>query len=238
MGYNLEMKNILRAVSLPMWIFMLVSSVLFVIFPGVDLYVSGLFYNVQNDFYLNNSLFEHFFYFSVKPVLFGLLAGAIIVWLYNYFTKKTVLRFTGKKLIFILLVAGIGSGLIVNEMFKEHWGRARPGQVIEFGGDKTFTPAFIMSDQGGYSFSCGHGSGAFTLIGVALLFYRHRKIAMGVALSYGALVSLARIVGGGHFLSDTVTSFYVMWIVSHMLYYVMFERASKENNNKTADRLV
>jgi len=225
------MKKLFLSVHPFMWLFMLISSLLFVFVPQIDLYVSGLFYTPENHFYLNGGPFEHLFYYSVKPVLFGMLFLGIILWLYNRVSKKTILNFGGKQLLFIVLVAGIGSGLIVNEILKENWGRARPAQTINFGGAKTFTPAFILSDQDGYSFSCGHGSGAFILIAVALLFHKHRRLAMSVALSYGALVSLARIVGGGHFFSDTVVSFFVMWIVANMLYYVMFER---ENVGKQA----
>lgn len=220
--YNLVMKNLLLSVHPFMWVFIVISSLLFVIFPQIDLYISGLFFD--NGFYLNHTFFEQVLYHSVKPLLIGLFGLGTLLWLYNRKTKKALLRFGGKQLIYIMLVAGIGSGLIVNDLLKDHWGRARPAETIQFGGEKTFTPAFIISDQDGYSFSCGHGSGAFILIAVALLFYRHKNLALGVALSYGFLVSFVRLIAGGHFFSDIMVSFFIMWIVSKILYYVMFER--------------
>ena len=215
-----------------MWIFIVISSILFVVFPEIDLYVSSLFYTPQEHFYLSNGTFERFFYYSVKPFLIGFYTLATLLWAYNRFFKRSVLNFTGRQLIYLFLVLGIGSGLIVNELFKKHWGRARPAEVVNFGGSEIFTPAFVISSQNGNSFSCGHGSGAFVLIAVALLFRRYKKVAMGVALSYGALVSLARIVDGGHFFSDVMVSFFVMWIVSKMLYYVMFEHENTINESR------
>ena len=41
----------------------------------------------------------------------------------------------------------IGCGLIANLYFKDTWGRARPINIHEFGGDKLYTQPFIKSDQ-------------------------------------------------------------------------------------------
>jgi lipid A 4'-phosphatase len=45
---------------------------------------------------------------------------------------------------------------------------------------------------------------------------------MGLALGYGILVSFARLIAGGHFFSDIVTSFFIVWIVTHILYRLIF----------------
>ena len=41
----------------------------------------------------------------------------------------------------------VGSGLIANFFFKDNWGRARPVHIEEFGGEKLYTPPFVISDQ-------------------------------------------------------------------------------------------
>lgn len=211
-----------------MWAFMIISSLAFVLFPEIDLYVMGLFYTEAEGFYLNDTLFEKFFYYSVAPMLFTLFIGGLGLWLYNRLAKKSVLNFTGRQFLYIILVGSIGSGLIVNEILKKNWGRQRPAYVTQFGGVKKFTPAFVISDQDGNSFSCGHGSGAFVLIAVALLFRRHKKLVMGAVLAYGFAVSFARIIAGGHFFSDVMVSFFIMWIVAKVLYYLMFREKAIE----------
>jgi len=201
-------------------------SAVFVLFPEIDIYFTTLFYSEESGFIYANHWLEDILYISVRYLLVVMNISALILWLYNRFNKKNILDFNGKKLLFVLLVLAIGSGLIVNALLKDNWGRARPAQTTIFGGDLNFTPAFVISDQGGYSFSSGHSSAAFALMAFAMLAKRRKKFWMTLAISYGFAVSLARIVAGGHFLSDIFVSFFVILITSKMLYYLMFERKS------------
>jgi lipid A 4'-phosphatase len=204
------------------WLAFLVCSLLFVSFPEIDIYISSLFY--EKDFYFKGSLYEVFFYKSVPIVISTLAIGSILLFLYNTLTHKNILSLNKRVIAYIILVLALAPGLIVNATFKENWGRARPNQIKEFGGDKQFTPAFILSDQKGNSFSSGHGSAAFSVLGFALLARRRQKLWITLALSYGVAVSIARIIGGGHFLSDNVTSFFIVYIVTHMLHYYIIEK--------------
>lgn len=211
-------------VHLSIWLAFLLCSLLFMLYPEVDLYFSSLFYH--DGFYLKGSLYELFFYKSV-PILVTLFAtGSILLFLYNFFTGKNILGVDKRHIIYIILVLALAPGVIVNTTLKEHWGRARPNQIQEFGGDKTFTPAFMLSDAKGNSFSSGHGAAAFSLLGFALLAKRRRKLWIALALGYGVAVSFARVIGGGHFLSDNVTSFFIVYITTYALHYYIIERHS------------
>ncbi len=220
------MKALFNSVTPLMWVLIVFMSVIFVLLPQVDIYFSSLFYSEELGFIYANHWLENVFYVSVRYLLIVMYLSAVILWLYNRFSKKNIFDFNGKKLIFILLVLIVGSGLIVNVLLKENWGRARPAQTTNFGGDLQFTPAFVLSNQGGYSFSSGHSSAAFALIAFAMVAPRRKKFWMSLALAYGFAVSLARIIAGGHFLSDTFVSFFIILITSKMLYYLMFERKS------------
>lgn len=209
-------------VQLFIWLAFFLSSLLFILFPQIDIYTSSLFYH--NGFYLKGSLYEHFFYKSVPIVLITLGVGTLGLFLYNSITKKNIFNLGARTFLYIVLLLGLAPGLLVNTAFKQHWGRARPVQIKEFGGDKTFTPAFILSDQGGHSFSSGHGAAAFSVLGFALLMKRRRKLWIGLALGYGVAVSFARIIAGGHFLSDNVTSFFVVYITTYILYHYIIEK--------------
>lgn len=125
-----------------------------------------------------------------------------------------------------MLVLGIAPGLIVNVILKDNWGRPRPAQTIEFGGTMNFTPAYIPSKQDGYSFSSGHAAAAFSIMGFALLAKRRRKLWMSLALTYGTLVGIARMAAGGHFLSDVITSFFIVYIFTHIFYKLIFKEES------------
>lgn len=209
-------------VSLYIWVLFLVSSLVFITFPQIDLYISDLFYNGK-EFPLNGSAVEEFFYHSVRPVILFLALGSIAVFFYNLISKNNLFGINGKVMLYLLLVLSIAPGLVVNAMLKENWGRARPNQTMHYGGDKEFTPAFVMSNQGGYSFSSGHTAAAFSLIGFALLAKNRKKFWMLLAITYGVLVSLARVAAGGHFFSDVVTSFFIVYIFTHILYKLIIE---------------
>ncbi len=214
-------KKILN-VNLFIWFAFIVSSLLFVLFPEIDLYVSSLFYD--NGFYLKGSMYEVFFYKSVPIVVSTLGIGSVSLFLYNTIARKNILSLNKRVIIYIILVLALAPGLIVNTTLKENWGRARPAEIKEFGGDKTFTPVFILSDQKGNSFSSGHGAAAFSVLGFALLARKRRKLWITLALTYGVAVSFARIIGGGHFLSDNVASFFIVYITTYALYYYIIEK--------------
>ena len=208
--------------KLYIWFGFVICSILFITFPQIDIFVANLFYDGKN-FPLNNTIAEGIFYYSVKPLILTFSAVSLILFIYNFITKKQIFNLGVKTMIYILLILTIAPGLVVNTTLKDNWGRARPKQIKEFGGDKNFTPAFIPSNQGGYSFSSGHAAAAFSLIGFALLAKRRQNLWLGIAITYGICVSVARMAAGGHFLSDVVTSFFIVWIFTHLFYKLIFK---------------
>jgi len=65
--------------------------------------------------------------------------------------------------LFIVLCFALGPGLTVNMIFKDHWGRPRPRQVVELGGNQTYLPPLAPGEPGkDKSFPCGHTSVDFT----------------------------------------------------------------------------
>ena len=207
------------------WLSFVILSVFFVSVPQIDILVANLFYDGKS-FPLNKTLLETFFYTSVKPIVLAFLVGSLVIFFYNLLKKTDILNLTPKTMLYIILVLGIAPGLIVNTTLKENWGRPRPKQIKEFGGKLDFKPAFVMSKQDGYSFSSGHTAAAFSLIGFALLSQRRKKLYLNLAITYGILVSIARMAAGGHFLSDVVTSFFIVWISTHIFYKLIFKKDS------------
>ena len=210
-------------VSIFFWLSFIVASASFILFPQIDIYVSNLFYDGKS-FFSNGTILEEIFYYSVKPLLFTLTLGVFFIYLFNKIKKRNILNINAKVLLYILLVVGIAPGLIVNATFKENWERARPSQIILYGGNKEFTPAFVMSDQGGYSFSSGHAAAAFSLFGFALLAVKRRTFWIWMSLSYGLLVSVARVAAGGHFFSDVITSFFIVYIFTQFFYSLILKK--------------
>lgn len=203
---------------------LLTIGAVFVLFPGIDLDVSGLFYKAGEGFYLKHDLELVVLYKSVNvlvPVMLLLIIGSLI---YLRSTPKKLVVLTAPRVMYVLLVFGIGSGLIVNAFLKEHVGRARPSQILQFGGEKSFSKAMEVSDQcmSNGSFTCGHCSFAFGFIAFYFLF--RKRWVLFLAAAYGILVSATRVIQGGHFLSDAFFSFLVMVATADLLYRYWYAR--------------
>jgi membrane-associated phospholipid phosphatase len=116
----------------------------------------------------------------------------------------------------------IGPGILTNTVLKDNWGRARPHQISEFGGTRSFTPAPLPADQcvKNCSFVSGHAALGFSLVAFALLLPagRRRDQVIGAALALGAVIGLGRIVAGHHFLSDVVDAGLLVVATSWLLH--------------------
>ncbi len=202
----------------------LASTFIFLHYPTLDLAISALFYN-QGFIYANNLLLLCL-HKSVYVISGIILVFLPIAFIYEAVTNKKLFKVFGKKeIIYLALCLAIGPGLIVNHTFKNNYfGRARPSHIKEFGGNKEFSPLFKVSNNcaTNCSFSSGHAALAFYLTAFALLFKKRQGLIFMLAIAFGNLVGLARIVQGGHFLSDIVFSAIIVMGVNIVLYNGMF----------------
>lgn len=125
--------------------------------------------------------------------------------------------------IFLLLSVVIGPGLLVNTVFKDHWGRPRPRDIVEFGGPSRYRLAPLPGGEGGASFPCGHCSVGF-LFAAGWWMWRRRRPArawasLALGLAAGTALGLGRMAAGGHFLSDVIWSALLALGVAHVLYH-------------------
>lgn len=136
-------------------------------------------------------------------------------------------------------VAGLyllGPGLLVNGILKNNWGRARPAQTLDFGGQADFTPFWQITDQcrSNCSFVSGEGSAAVALavsVFVLLAALRPqpatglRRALQALALVLAAAGLFQRLATGRHFLSDTVFAVLVVAGVALVLRRLLLRRA-------------
>jgi lipid A 4'-phosphatase len=219
------MKQNAPVVPTVVWVTFLATSLVLVVFPSIDLGVSALFYTPGEGFTVDGVWYERIFYESVDYAMILVNGGLVAVWIYGRCARGGVRRISGKALGFLLLLLALGPGLVVNVAMKEHLSRARPEDLIEFGGTKHFSPAFIASDQAGRSFPSGHAAAAFYLVAVAFVVARRKRLWMRILLGYGFLVGAFRIASGGHFFSDVLVSFFIVLLLFFLLYRIIFGRA-------------
>lgn len=194
-------------------------------FPQIDLMISGFFYQPGHGFIFTH--YKHFFnQFRNLVVYFtyGFIGFLSILLLLGIFFKKRNRLFTRKECFFLLICFAVAPMLVVNDVLKNHWGRARPVQIEQFGGAKTFTPAWEISSQCERNCSFTSGETANVFCYLALIFVvRRKKLVTGVVLTAGLLMAIARIGQGGHFFSDTILSGFIDYLLIWLIYQ-LFEK--------------
>jgi len=195
------------------------------LFPSLDLFISGLFYSPQEGFFLRDYPIFYYAHLWVQPVTIGMVVVLVVGILFSFF--QTPLKPHRKNLIYILLVLALGPGLLVNAIFKDQWGRARPSQTEIFGGTKIFTPPFVPVKEcdKNCSFVSGDASVGFFFVVFALLYGRKRPYLHALPLVMGGFLGLTRIVQGAHFFSDVMFCGGFVLMVSYGLYTLMYPRA-------------
>jgi lipid A 4'-phosphatase len=214
----------------------IVAAVVFSAFPDIDLWMSGQFFSPGDGFYLKDAAWAVAIYESIPIIAIVVGVACLLLLGLNAVRKRQIGALSSRYLLFVLAALAVGPGLVVNAGFKDNWGRARPRDVTEFGGEKTFTPALQPTDQceRNCSFVAGHPSVAFWLgaIGFAVLAGRRRNLILLVAAGLGLVAGLGRIVQGGHFLSDVIFSglsvFAVLWLLATFVFRLDQERASAQ----------
>lgn len=210
----------------------LAAALIFAAFPGIDLSVSNLFYLDSKTFLFARGTTGGMLR-DLLRLLFALacVAAAAGFVMIAFFSRRLLgLGFAAWA--YLALCVAIGPGLVANVIFKDHWGRARPVQIVEFGGSKQFTPAFTRSDQceRNCSFVSGEASNLF-IIGFALALLtepsRRRKM-FRAAIAAGGFAGLLRIGGGAHFVSDVVFAGIFMAFVARGLAWLLFERLENQ----------
>jgi lipid A 4'-phosphatase len=184
----------------------IVGWVVFVVFPGIDLGVAGWFFDPPRSFSLGDSWVGRFFDMDIHFAMEWFLVVLVGVFIYGLIRGHPYWRLTPKNFLFVALSIGLGAGLLTNVVLKDSWGRARPSQIVEFGGAKQFSPPFMRSTQcrKNCSFVSGDASLATTFMAFAVIADRNRRrwwIGLG---SFTAIVGLMRMARGSHFLSDVV----------------------------------
>jgi membrane-associated PAP2 superfamily phosphatase len=149
-----------------------------------------------------------------------LSVSALLVLLIGFFQ----VRFTPwrKKAVFILLLLAFGPGLVINVLLKGELGRPRPRQIVEFGGEHQFTQCWQPGNGGSNSsFPSGHAAIAFFLMAPWFVLRDRKKLYaeafLVTGLLFGTLVGIARILQGGHFVSDVLWSGGILYLIGSLL---------------------
>ena len=201
-------------------------GVTFGLYPELDLKISALFFDPVR---WNPAKFGWPRWNFVRYVAVGLTvllaAPAGLALIMKLFRPRAHLLIPGRAVLFLLATLALGPGLLTNLILKDHWGRSRPVDVVQFGGKEAFGPWWDWRNRcyGNCSFVSGESSGAFwTLAPAALAPPSWRPLATGAAILFGIGISALRMAVGAHFFTDAVFAgvftFLLVWLVHGLLY--------------------
>ncbi len=201
----------------------ILTSAVFLAFPGIDIWFSGLFY--ADGFLVGhleafNALRDLLRNATKVIVIVGIVVLVIkLAWPH----RRTLLR--PRDIAFILSTLAIGPGIVTNLIFKDHWGRPRPYQVDLFGGSDPFVGVWKITHYcaSNCSFVSGEGSSAIWLLTLAVLLpERWRMTGVKVLAGFAVAFSLNRVAFGAHFLSDVVLAWWITLITMAIVYRVLY----------------
>jgi membrane-associated PAP2 superfamily phosphatase len=187
----------------------LILSCLIINWHDLDRRIAAQFFNSDLGWLHRQDIWVQLFYrFGNWPALHVGVAALAVLALSPFYS---FIRRYSRLALFLLLLLALGPGLIVNSMFKQHFGRPRPIQVVEFGGKQQFVPVLMPNfGEEGHSFPSGHASMGFYWIGLFVYWWKTCRwkslICLAIGLAHGGFMGTGRMLQGAHWFSDVVWS--------------------------------
>lgn len=191
-------------------------------YPSLDIAAARVFFRPDpaDHWPLAHELPWSTLYRAAPWITASLILGGLVVLAAGLVRSRIAWR---RHAIFPILSVIAGPGLLINAVFKDHWDRPRPREIVAFGGPLQYVRAPLPGSESGASFPCGHCSVGF-LYGAGWWIWRKRhpraaQASLAVGVVVGLSLGLGRMAAGGHFLSDVVWSAILAYGICHILYF-------------------
>lgn len=214
-----------RASGIVLYLVLLIAAtLLFGLWPRFDLVISGFARELNGgEFQLKGGPWN-WLYRGTRPFFLGLSGVIGVAGVTSLLLRRPLGWLDPRRAVFLLISFGLTQGIVVDLYLKNVFGRPRPRQLTDFGGDSSFTPFYLVSDQcaSNCSFVSGHAAMVFALLAFSFVLpQRWRRLAFWLALAAGLVAGWARIQQGAHFASDVVfaglVTYGVTWLVALLL---------------------
>ena len=185
---------------------------------AIDQYIAYHFYNPYTKVFYGESHYWSKFIYNIVPFI-SLLIILLLIYAFIIYKNNKIIK---KKISIIFISFLIGPGLLVNYVFKNHWGRPRPYEVLRDG--QVFQSFWKMNANkpNNNSFPSGHASVGFFL-GVPFLVFSRRKSGIITSSIFGLIIGFTRIVQGGHYLSDVLICGLIVWFSAELILLILME---------------
>ncbi len=201
-----------------------------------DLWVQDCFYDWNSGQWLikfdKHSALGLTFY-VIPKILLGIFAGVLLLLIIRQKWGRFTCPWSRRRLIYVLLCLALIPSLV--SFLKAHTGVAYPRKIDRYGGgDIPYRTVWqsIPRHAGEKRYKgwpAGHASGGFALFGLAYapLSRSGRRCGLMIALAAGALMGTYQMLAGNHYLSHTIVSMLLAWLVAGLLAIVFRLNSSR-----------
>lgn len=206
-------------------LFTLIAATLLCVLTNADIRTSALFYQPGMGFPIGDlQPWRALKGYGEWPAFaMGAIAALIVV---AGFFRPSLARFR-RQALFIALLLIIAPGILANSVFKDHWGRPRPRQVDLFGGSMAFHQPWQPGPAPkNASFPAGHPTVAFYMSAPYFILREKKRRRQAMlwlwgGILYGVVMGIARVIQGGHFVTDVIWSAGFVYLTAMVLASMM-----------------
>jgi lipid A 4'-phosphatase len=208
--------------------------------PQLDLDIAGAFFDpARHLFDVNAQMWVQHTREAARVLITLIVLPAFLAVIGKLIWPQRRMLIEARAALFLIATLALGPGLLTNVILKDHWGRPRPIDVQQFGGDYRFTSWWDPRGDcpNNCSFIAGEPSGAFwTLAPAALAGPELQPLAYAAALAFGAGVGVLRIAAGAHFFSDVVFAGVFMYLLIWLIYGLIYRWPATRVDEAAAER--
>ena len=194
-----------------------------------DLCIQDCFYNQNSQQWLvkfdKHSPLGLTFY-VIPKILLGIFAGAVLLFAIRQKWGRLTCPWNRTRLVYILLCLALIPSLV--SILKATTGVAYPRKIDRYNGGSIPYRSVWQSiphytgEKRYQGWPAGHASGGFALFGLAFaaLGQSGRRRGFGIAVTTGCLMGTYQMLAGNHYLSHTLVSMLLAWLIAGLLAYV------------------
>jgi membrane-associated PAP2 superfamily phosphatase len=171
------------------------------------------------------------FYDGPKALLIVLAASVLIFLLWPAARRPRWMNLPWERSRLWVLLLSLAVVPLVITTWRGRSSHHCPWALTRYGGSHPYhrlldPPPVESKPNCGRCFPAGHASGGFALMSLAVVL-RRRWLGLGVGLLFGWAMGIYQMLKGAHFLSHTVVSMIVAWIVIEVLALIALSVAAR-----------
>lgn len=162
-------------------------------------------------------------FYVIPKILLGIFAGLLLLLTIRQKWGRFVCPWNRRRLVYVLLCMTLIPSLVA--ILKAHTGVAYPRKIDRYGvGSIPYRTVWQsiprhVGEKRYKGWPAGHASGGYALFGLAFaaLSRPGRKRGLMIALATGSLMGTYQMLTGNHYLSHTIVSMLLAWLVAGLL---------------------